>query len=97
MKDYSHLDKKTLFMNRTYVQDQGKRHEHFFGQLEATKSAVIAYTEVTPTGGKSIVFEDWLVELFKKNTAKKEFEIGSGKFVPDYTVRLTVDLRAKKG
>jgi hypothetical protein len=96
MKDYSHLDKKTLFMQRTYVQDEGKWHEHFFGPMEASKSVVTAYTEITPSGGKYFVFEDWFLDLFKENTAKKEFEIGVGKFVLDYTVHHTIDLRTKK-
>jgi hypothetical protein len=96
MKDHSHLDKKTLFMHRTYLEDEGKWHEYFFGTLEANKSTVTAYTEVTPTGGKYYVFEDWFVDLFKENTAKKEFEIHTKKFVPDYTVDHTVDRRSKK-
>ena len=95
MKNYSHLDKKTLFMHRTYLQDEGKLHEHFFGLLEATKSVVTAYTEITPSGGKYFVFEDWFVQLFKENTAKKEFQVGIKTVVPDYTVHHIVDLRTK--
>jgi hypothetical protein len=96
MKDYSHLDTKTLFMHRTYVQDEGKLHEYFFGPLQASKGVVTAYTEVTPSRCTSFTFENWLVDLFEKNTTKKEFEIGIKKIVPDYTVRHTVDLRTKK-
>jgi hypothetical protein len=95
-KDYSRFDKKTLFMHRTYLQDDGKWHEYFFGPLDASKSVVTALTEVTPSSFRSVTFDDWLVDLFEQNTMKKEFEIGSKKFVPDYTVHHTVDLRTKK-
>lgn len=96
MKDHSHLNKKTLFMHRVHVQDEGKLHEHFFGALEASKSTVTAYTEVSPTGGKYFVFEDWFVDSFKENTEGKEFEIATKKVVPDYFVFQTVDARTKQ-
>jgi hypothetical protein len=95
MKDYSHLDKKTLFMHRTYLRDEGKLHEYFFGRLEATKSSVTAYTQVSRESIRCYVFEPWFIDRFKENTAKREFEIYTKKFVPNYTVRYTVDQRSK--
>jgi hypothetical protein len=59
-------------MHRTYVHDDGKIHEYFFGPMEATKSTVTAYFEVTPTGGRYYVFEDFLANRFTPNTEKKE-------------------------
>jgi len=96
MKDHSHLDKKTLFMHRTFIHDEGKWDEYFFLPLEASKGVVTALQEVMPTVFCSLVFDDWFIELFEKNTDQKEFKIGSRKVVPDYTVRDTVDLRIKK-
>jgi hypothetical protein len=96
MKDYSPLNKKTLFLHRTYLQDEGKWQEYFFGTLEAAKSTVTAYTEVTPVSAKYYVFDGWFVDLFKENTQKEEFEIRGKKVIPDYTVHHTVDLRSKK-
>jgi hypothetical protein len=43
MKEYSLLDKETLFLHRTYIQNEGKWHEYFFGSMEASKSAITAY------------------------------------------------------
>jgi hypothetical protein len=96
MKDHSHLDKKTLFMHRTFIHDEGKWDEYFFLPLEASKSVVTALSAVMPTVFHSFVFDDWFIELFEENADETEFEIGSKKVVPDYTVRHTVDLRTKK-
>jgi hypothetical protein len=43
---------------------------------------------------QSCTFDDWLIDSFKENTAKKEFEIKGDKFVPDYTAQRTVDQRS---
>jgi hypothetical protein len=63
--------------------------------MEAAKSTVTAYTEVT-SGGRYYVFEDFLANRFMPNTEKKEYSIGSKTLVPDYVVFHTVDLRARK-
>ena len=85
-----------LFIHRTYLQDEGELHEYFFGALDADKSTVTTFTEVTPSGGKYFVFDSWFVDSFKENSEKKEFEIGSKKFIPDYYVFPTLDVRIDK-
>ena len=95
-RDFSYLNKKTLFMHRVFRRDDANLEEYFFGTLEATKSSVTAFIEVNVNGGSYYAFDPWLVDSFKENTAKKEFEIRGKKFVPDYTMDYIVDQRNQK-